>query len=36
MIGIGTTRDGGFAQYCAVNESQVYKLADTTSLKKGQ
>lgn len=35
MIGIGTTRDGGFAQYCAVNESQVYKLADTTSFEEG-
>lgn len=31
MIGIGTTVNGGFSQYCAVPESQVYKIADTTS-----
>lgn len=35
MVGIGTTVDGGFAQYCAVNESQVYHLADTTSFAEG-
>jgi threonine dehydrogenase-like Zn-dependent dehydrogenase len=28
MIGIGTTTDGGFAQYCTVNQKQVYKLCD--------
>ncbi len=31
MIGFGTTRHGGFAEYCAVPESQVYKIADSTS-----
>ncbi|MFV0395850.1 MAG: zinc-dependent alcohol dehydrogenase family protein [Coprobacillaceae bacterium] len=35
MVGIGTTTNGGFAEYCAVNESQVYKLADTTSFEEG-
>lgn len=31
MIGIGTTVDGGFAEYCAAPVSQVYKVADTLS-----
>lgn len=31
MIGIGTTVDGGFEEYCAVPKSQVYKIADSTS-----
>ena len=31
MIGIGTTVHGGFAEYCTVPETQVYKIADTTS-----
>ena len=31
MIGIGTGVNGGFAQYCAVPQSQVYKIADSTS-----
>lgn len=31
MIGIGTTVNGGFEQFCAVPESQIYKIADTTS-----
>ncbi len=31
MIGIGTTVNGGFAEYCAVPESQVYKVADSAS-----
>ena len=31
MIGIGTSVNGGFAEYCAVPESQVYKIADTTT-----
>lgn len=30
MIGIGTTVNGGFAEYCAVPQSQVYRIADTT------
>lgn len=35
MIGYGTTVDGGFAEYCAVNERQVYKLGDQTSFEQG-
>lgn len=35
MVGIGTTVNGGFAQYCAVNESQVYHLSDGTSYEQG-
>ncbi len=31
MVGIGTTVNGGFAQFCAVPQSQVYKIADTTT-----
>lgn len=31
MIGIGTSVNGGFAEYCAVPRSQVYKIADTTT-----
>lgn len=31
MIGYGTTRDGGFAEYCAVPVSQVYPIADSLS-----
>ena len=31
MIGIGTTVNGGFAEYCCVPESQVYKFAPTLS-----
>lgn len=34
MIGIGTSVNGGFAQYCVVPQSQVYKIADTTSYEK--
>ncbi|MCI8622588.1 MAG: zinc-dependent alcohol dehydrogenase family protein [Provencibacterium sp.] len=35
MVGIGTTANGGFAQYCAVNVSQVYRLAPSTSFEEG-
>lgn len=35
MVGIGTTTNGGFSQYCAVNESQVYHLSDTTTFEQG-
>ena len=35
MIGYGTTVNGGFAQYCAVNERQVYKLGENTSFDPG-
>lgn len=31
MIGIGTTVNGGFSEYCVVPESQVYKISDTTT-----
>lgn len=33
MIGIGTTVNGGFSEYCAVPQSQVYKIAETTSFE---
>lgn len=33
MTGIGTGVNGGFAQYCTVPQSQVYKIADTTSFE---
>lgn len=35
MIGYGTTMDGGFAEFCAVNERQVYKLGENTSFEQG-
>lgn len=35
MIGYGTTVNGGFAEYCAVNEKQVYKLGQNTSFEQG-
>ena len=31
MTGIGTGVNGGFAEYCVVPKSQVYKIADTTT-----
>lgn len=31
MTGIGTGVNGGFAEYCSVPQSQVYKIADSTS-----
>ncbi|MGN0182018.1 MAG: zinc-dependent alcohol dehydrogenase family protein [Candidatus Ornithomonoglobus sp.] len=34
MIGIGTTVNGGFSEYCAVPDSQVYKFSDGTSYAK--
>ena len=34
ITGIGTTVDGGFAEYCAVSESQVYKVADSISFEQ--
>lgn len=34
MIGIGTTINGGFEQFCAVPESQIYKIAETTSFEE--
>ena len=35
MTGVGTTADGGFAQYCRVHQKQVYHIADTTSFEEG-
>lgn len=35
MTGYGTTVNGGFAEYCAVNERQVYKLGDHTAFEQG-
>ena len=34
MIGIGTTVHGGFAEYCCVPQSQVYKVSEKTSFEK--
>lgn len=34
MIGIGTTVDGGFEEYCAVPASQVYKFSDSISYEE--
>lgn len=35
MIGYGTTVNGGFSEYCVVNERQVYKIGDNTSFEEG-
>ncbi len=35
MIGYGTSVNGGFAEYCAVNERQIYKLGKNTSFEQG-
>ncbi len=35
MIGYGTTVNGGFAEYCAVNVRQVYRLGERTSFEQG-
>jgi 2-desacetyl-2-hydroxyethyl bacteriochlorophyllide A dehydrogenase len=35
MIGIGTTVNGGFAEYCTVREKQVYKLGNSLSFEEG-
>lgn len=35
MIGYGTTVNGGFAEYCAVNVRQVYRLGENTSFEQG-
>ena len=34
IVGIGTTVNGGFAEFCAVPESQVCKIADSTSFEQ--
>lgn len=35
MTGYGTTVNGGFAEYCAVDERQVYLLGEHTSFEQG-
>ena len=35
MIGYGSTENGGFAEYCVVNESQVYRLGEHTTFEQG-
>ncbi len=35
MVGYGTTVNGGFAQFCAVDERQVYVLGENTSFEAG-
>ncbi len=35
MIGYGTTVNGGFAEYCSVNQRQVYKLGAHTTFEQG-
>lgn len=35
MIGYGTTVNGGFAEYCAVDQRQVYKLGENTTFEQG-
>lgn len=35
MIGYGTTVNGGFAEYCTVDERQVYKLGKHTTFEQG-
>lgn len=35
MIGYGTTVNGGFAEYCSVNQRQVYKLGYNTTFEQG-
>ncbi len=35
MIGYGTTKDGAFAEYCAVDQRQVYLLGENTTFEQG-
>ena len=35
MVGYGTTVNGGFAEYCVVNQSQVYHIGENTSFEQG-
>jgi L-iditol 2-dehydrogenase len=35
MIGIGTTVNGGFAEFCAVREKQVYPISNNLSFEEG-
>lgn len=34
MVGIGTTTNGGFAEYCVVREKQIYKIPDNLSYEE--
>lgn len=34
MVGIGTTTNGGFAEYCVVPEEQAYRIGDTLSFEE--
>ena len=34
MTGIGTTADGGFAEYCVVPQSQLYRVADSVPFEQ--
>ncbi len=35
MVGYGTTVNGGFAEYCAVDEKQIYALGANTTFEQG-
>ena len=35
MVGIGVTVNGGFAEYCTVQEKQVYGIGETLSFEEG-
>ena len=35
MTGYATTRSGGVVEYCAVNESQVYRPGENTAFEQG-
>ncbi len=35
MLSYGVTLDGGFSEYCAVNQRQVYLLGENTSFEQG-
>lgn len=35
MIGYGTTMNGGFAEYCSVNQRQIYPIGKNTSFEEG-
>ncbi len=35
MVGIGTTVDGGFSEFCTVREKQVYSIGETLSFAEG-
>lgn len=35
MIGYGTTMNGGFAEYCSVNQRQIYPIGENTTFEAG-